>query len=258
MASALFYKGKLYGDEIPVEDNYDPESKLPISGKGVAEALENVEIEVKQDYDPTSEEAISGKGVADALDTLPDWQAALDVKEDLSNKVTTIGSYSTDAQYPTAKAVYSAIPKVATPQYKLVESVTLSEDTQYITRSTEPDGTPYNFKCIAVSLKAPSGTGTINNVQLNINLDKQILKIRMNSGATEYYPAFFSMELCGELVRGMCLRDQGIAGAPSEAIYGGMAFAQGIKSITDIKFGCAYNTDHLPSGTVIDIYGVKE
>lgn len=76
--SSIFYKGKLYGDEISVIQEYDAESELPISGKGVAEAIA----------------------------TIPDYQEEIDAKEETSNKVLAINSESDNQHYPSAKAVY--------------------------------------------------------------------------------------------------------------------------------------------------------
>lgn len=44
------------------------------------------------------------------LPSVPKWAIELASKEDLSNKVTTVDGSSTDDQYPSAKAVYEAIP----------------------------------------------------------------------------------------------------------------------------------------------------
>lgn len=47
-------------------------------------------------------------------DSLSAYQGKLlnDTKENLSNKVTTVSSSSTDAQYPSAKALYDMLPKI--------------------------------------------------------------------------------------------------------------------------------------------------
>lgn len=50
--------------------------------------------------------------ITGTLSNQTDLQNALDLKENLSNKSTNLSDSSTDTQYPSAKAVYDAIPKV--------------------------------------------------------------------------------------------------------------------------------------------------
>lgn len=74
--------------------------------------------------------------------------------EDIRNKTTSVSSSSTDIQYPSAKAVYSAIPTALPVLIKYI----LVDDTNDYTIPSEPAGTMY-----AISIADGIGTVTIHS-----------------------------------------------------------------------------------------------
>lgn len=99
--------------------------------------------QVQSDWAQTQTDAV------DFIKNKPD----LTLKEDKSNKVTSVSSSSTDTQYPSAKAVYDAMP-TALPV--LIKYVRVDSGTDY-TIPDEPVGTFY-----AISLADGIGTVTIH------------------------------------------------------------------------------------------------
>ena len=91
----------------------------------------------------------------------------VDTKESTENKTTILSSDSTDEQYPSAKAV---VDYVAEKQYELIEEITITEDTDVITRNTEPDGTAYNFSGIFAIVSFPAMTNDYNKVGVTMCL----------------------------------------------------------------------------------------
>lgn len=66
----------------------------------------------------------------------------------------------TDEQVDSAVSKYFANPA---PGYELIETITLDEDTAGLTRTQEPDGTPYRFERMYMQLYAPTKGGAANN-----------------------------------------------------------------------------------------------
>ncbi len=62
----------------------------------------------------------------------------------------------------------STLQEQADKKFELIEEITLTEDTALIERTTEPNGTPYNFKYLILFIDTPSVSAT-RNVYFDVN-----------------------------------------------------------------------------------------
>ena len=107
-------------------------------------------------------------------------------KEDKSNKVTTISSSSTDAQYPSAKAVYTAISQENMPSYVVQEAESV------ITKALSHNITGRTIRFIAASDAHNDATGMATvtadaDSQLNPELTRNIQQSNQHCGMAMKY-----------------------------------------------------------------------
>lgn len=77
-------------------------------------------------------------------------------------------TYNPDSENAqSGKAVAEA---VADKEFELIEEITITEDTDVITRNTEPDGTAYNFSGIFAIVSFPAMTNDYNKVGVTMCL----------------------------------------------------------------------------------------
>ena len=141
--------------------------------------------------------------------------------------------------------------------YKLIETITLTEATQIIERSREPNGTAYGFSKVLITVDTPkTDTAAQQNVRLYIN-----------DGTLDYYAYYQSLTTYAKRAHFDCAVDNGVLkirignGATN---YGGenTGVAAMIEN-ANIVFLSAINKIKLKGeatfavGTVIKIYGVK-
>ena len=141
--------------------------------------------------------------------------------------------------------------------YKLIETITLTEATQIIERSREPNGTAYGFAKVLITVDTPkTDTAAQQNIRLYIN-----------DGTLDYYAYYQSLTTYAKRAHFDCVVDNGVLkirignGATN---YGGenTGVAAMIEN-ANIVFLSAINKIKLKGeatfavGTVIKIYGVR-
>lgn len=141
--------------------------------------------------------------------------------------------------------------------YKLIETITLTEATQIIERSTKPDGTAYSFAKVLITVDTPK-TDTIA---------QQNIRLYINDGTLDYYAYYQSLTTYAKRAHFDCVVDNGVLkirignGATN---YGGES--TGVATMIEnanIIFLSAINKIKLKgeaafaAGTVIKIYGVR-
>lgn len=141
--------------------------------------------------------------------------------------------------------------------YELIETITLTEATNIIERSTEPDGTAYSFAKVLITVDTPkTDTAAQQNVRLYIN-----------DGTLDYYAYYQSLTTYAKRAHFDCTVENGLLkirignGATN---YGGenTGVAAMIEN-ANIVFLSAINKIKLKGeatfavGTIIKIYGVR-
>ena len=143
-------------------------------------------------------------------------------------------------------------------EYELIETITIAEDgIVQVSRASEPNGTPYNFKKVVVKNKImPAGKADALNVWFNN--DVQVCTISTGAHATStIYSSARAWKENGVL---MCQAANG-----SVAIYGviatyGMSYGRSVvqtkKNIEKVRF--IYATEmNIPVGSTFEIWGVR-
>lgn len=123
--------GKANTSDIP-DISGKADKATTLAGYGITDAYKKIDI--NQMFNQVDADL---QGKADAIDTYTKTQTnnLLNAKESTANKVTSVGSGSTDAQYPSARAVYQIVSIVANNGEVKANKVTAigsgSTDTQY-------------------------------------------------------------------------------------------------------------------------------
>lgn len=146
---------------------------------------------------------------------------------------------------------------VLTNQYELIETITLTEATNIIERSTKPDGTAYSFAKVLITVDTPK-TETVA---------QQNVRLYINDGTLDYYAYYQSITTYAKRAHFDCAVENGLLkirignGATN---YGGenTGVAAMIEN-ANIVFLSAINKIKLKGeatfavGTIIKIYGVR-
>lgn len=146
---------------------------------------------------------------------------------------------------------------VLTNPYALIETITLTEATEMIERSSAPDGTAYSFAKLLITVDTPK-TDTV---------EQQNIRLYINDGTLDYYAYYQSLTTYAKRAHFDCVVDNGVLkirignGATN---YGGEN--TGVTAMIEnanIVFLSAINKIKLKGeatfavGTVIKIYGVR-
>ena len=141
--------------------------------------------------------------------------------------------------------------------YELIEAITLTEATNIIERSSEPDGTAYRFAKVLITVDTPK-TDTVA---------QQNVRLYINDGTLDYYAYYQSLTTYAKRAHFDCTVENGLLkirignGATN---YGGenTGVAAMIEN-SNIVFLSAINKIKLKGeatfavGTIIKIYGVR-
>lgn len=122
---------------IPHEVLFTPYEKLYIGVYGT-DANNNIVVPTVWAFVGKVRNGVSSDAESSTEPTLPVWaqmQTQVNLKESLSNKVTSLSAESTDEQYPSAKAVYEAMDSLAS--LPVVIEGAISADNSEVTISTE-------------------------------------------------------------------------------------------------------------------------
>lgn len=129
-----------------IEENYNPDSENAQSGKAVAEALLPINTELNAFYDKfASREFLESEYVAKGNIKTVNGESLVG-----SGDITIKGGGADD-------------------KYELIETVNITEEeTVAITRNAEPDGTPYSFKDVFISVQWNNIKGDNTSIQLMV------------------------------------------------------------------------------------------
>lgn len=146
---------------------------------------------------------------------------------------------------------------VLTKPYELIETITLTEATNLIERSSEPDGTAYGFAKLLITVDTPKA-----NVAAQQNV-----RLFLNDGTLDYYAYYQSLTTYAQRAYFDCAVENGVlkirigngstnyggenAGMASMIQSGTVAF---LSSINKIKLK---GEETFAAGTIIKIYGVR-
>lgn len=163
----------------------------------------------------------------------------------------------------TAEEQAAARERIGEPKYELIEQIVLTEDVKTIIRTTEPNGTPYNFESVLIytNAKLASGEGSGNwGVQLtngntivkNIafgdsikeSYTEQYLKIYNNHG-------FLDAECYQAATNGY---SYSYTQVPNIVRFNGLIEFEGITQIEVSQ----YNNKTFASGSVFKIYAIRK
>jgi hypothetical protein len=142
--------------------------------------------------------------------------------------------------------------------FRLIETITLAEDTNRITRSQTPSGQPYNYHSMIVMIDAPAASKAMDAMIAFSGTYASIYNLTLWSNAisTTKRMSFISIENIGtNLFR--LFRNSGQQSAYSNATcelatnrYAG----QQDDTIKSVTFGANNTVNMVPAGTVISIY----
>ena len=210
--------------------------------------------------DPGSDASVTAANIEAALGYAPVTPSALAAKQDaltdadrqsITKTGMTTGAAWTDAEQKAARE-RMGVDKA----YELIEEITLAEDST-VERSTEPDGTPYNFAAIMLRAEFPASDKKGNIfITYNVgNIDTDILSYFLypyKANAVQYGYSKVWMEN-GRYHSGWwtCAGTRG-----QFAQYYENPVAQDIYSITDGNI-IGFSTGVMAAGTKITIYGVR-
>ena len=145
--------------------------------------------------------------------------------------------------------------------FELIEEITLTEDTANIERTTEPNGTPYNFSNAILEINAPVNA-TTKSIHLFLNEQTGLFIQTRLLGSTSYgsYTIVDLFQIC-ERIFGVCT--YGVGSYANITAVNTTGFGLGVGSgglspqsvINKIRFVCAGSVFSV--GTNIKIYGVR-
>ena len=162
----------------------------------------------------------------------------------------------------TAEEQAKARARIGEAQFELIEEITLTESVKAIKRTTEPNGTPYNFESVLIyaNAKLASGEGSgnwgiqltngntiVKNIAFGDNVTesytKQYLKIYNNHGFLDAESYQIASSNYGH----------GYTRFPNAIRLDGLIEFEGI---TQIEV-CQYNNKTFASGSVFKIYAIR-
>lgn len=163
--------------------------------------------------------------------------------------------YWTDADKD--EMVSDVVAEVSDGDYELIETITLTEDTAYIERTEEPDGTAYSFKNVFIKVKLLAGTAS-GSLRVDFN-GNQII-----SGGTQLVTSgVMYTTVTAEIKNGKFFG--GIGGGQASEYYSTYHYLQrynetmtSYSDIHSIKLLIIGGTINLPAGSVFEIWAVRK
>lgn len=132
-------------------------------------------------------------------------------------------------------------------KYELIETITLTEDTAVIERTTEPDTTPYNFEKLILSITTPAVTAN-RNVYFYIN---DINYLRMPIIRTSLIYSRIDIEIKNGILTNSAVYGTSITVGSN--LYSN-TMIRDVNNITKLEINCS---DLIPADSVIEIYAVR-
>ena len=221
---------------------------------------------VDQTYTPTSENAQSGKAVAEAVSDKQDSLVSGTNIKTINNQsilgsgnITIEGgsdvevdqNYNPESENAQSGIAVAEALRTLDKKYELIETITLTEAVQQISRTSEPDGKAYNFKKLAIDYRS---TELMSRVRVQGNY-----KFGNSTFPYNCYIAVSHTMGYIEVDARDVIKYYGAGGAGS--VYttqwcttGAFATIQKADTITSLIIE---GTNFLYAGTVINIYGVR-
>ena len=187
-----------------------------------------------------------------------------------SNVVTSVNGMTGDVELhipsldgvATEKYVDDAVSKAAEREgtYELIETITLTEDTEKVERGRTPDGVAYGFDNVVVMIELPAGTYEANAYYAQIYFGATFISLyhETTPSATAKKRASFQFETRNGKINAYSI------GFSTVAASGNTLYTQGgeMKGNADFHFAQPIHSlrvksnKMLPAGTEIKIYGV--
>lgn len=141
------------------------------------------------------------------------------------------------------------------PQFELIEEITLSEATTRIDRNAEPNGTPYNFKEVAILIKTPKDRPSYGAFIWASG--SQITRFAPNGNPTYDQYSACNINVVGGRIfcNGTLTSINNMTNTSGYTAIPNGVFGMVGDSITSLNF-ITYSSS-IPSGTVITIYGAR-
>lgn len=147
----------------------------------------------------------------------------------------------------------STLQKQADKKFELIETITLTEDTSIIERTTEPDTTPYNFESVIITAEMAQSDNN-RNMRISINNDGisfAIYRARVTNSTSYSIAKILKKANLIDFSSAYSTTASGISN-PVVLCTPYMVNAVNITSITMTMLA-----DVIPTGSVIKIYAVR-
>ena len=140
-------------------------------------------------------------------------------------------------------------------KFELIDTITVKEEnTTSIEKSTEPDGTAYNFEKVYIELTTEASDAA-HPISISVNGNKSISYTAAGINTAKKYLCAYGLIINGLLI------PIGSGPASAAASYPSLitrATAHiGVNSITNVLVKTGDNTAYIPVGSVIKIYAVR-
>ena len=142
--------------------------------------------------------------------------------------------------------------------FELIDTITLDENVAQIVRNTEPDGTPYNFCKMMVSVKIPGSTPFTAGFASELIADTFYFYGPFSESTQYICQVILLLEIRNGRVFGNMAESVGSGHTASS--YRGTVNLSGnlIKDAIDVFRMKTYASSGIPSGVEVSIYGVRK
>ena len=173
----------------------------------------------------------------------------------------TVYNYNLSVNFPSTEEGYCKYNGVAypvfwkvEPDFRLIESITLTEDVTTFSRTQEPDTTPYNFKKLFVKITTPATTTQDKFYRITIN-GHLVGLANGTDTSKKVYDCSLRDASNGRIFCDRAYAHNAIGNNPQVTR---MPASWGYYAVTSINsLSLTINEQDIPTGTAIDIYAVK-
>lgn len=229
-----------------VLQGYNPLSAEPISAAAVADAIQTAAPNITY----TSAIAPEVGTVKDALDYLENDSLAQDYR--ISGLDTRTLALESDMPFKASKEYVDGLIEKLTGKYELIETIKTTEDLTEITRTAQPDGTPYNFQKILIDVNFPKMTAT---AWMKFYVGSNGIGDTMGSTS---YATYYTVEL--EVENGFLYISYSYHTNSKSNASNKWVRAVPVpfnKNIDNLIISCGSSGKYIPAGTTYKIYGVR-
>jgi hypothetical protein len=140
--------------------------------------------------------------------------------------------------------------------YELIETITVEEGVAAISRTQEPDGTPYNFKRLTLKTACPKYTAS--NVNASVRINKDFGTYIMNMITTSERYGWCEVEIISGYLRATSFSQSSIYAVNTLQVQGLNDINRyRTEAINSLLLQVNGTGNVLPSGSTIEIWGVR-